>query len=374
MNCAHAVKRPKHPMRLSHASCLRVDKSHGEDDVRLLIGTAAAAALLAGQAGAEPFRAAGADVQNAAALLTVIPEDRADIDVTVAPGSRLPAPTVRMAGTRVVIDGGLQGRLQGCGGWFQTGPRSAIRVAGVGSVPPDQLQRITLRVPRALDLNIGGGVHSTIGASNGGNVQLAGCGATEMADVSGALQVALNGSGDVRVAGVTGALDANLNGSGDLRVAHAGAGTALRLNGSGDLTVGDVGGALDARLAGSGDLRTGDIGGDAHLALVGSGDVGAGHVRGALSAQLNGSGDVTVASAAGPTTELRLDGSGDLVVHGGQTGQLNASNHGSGDVSFNGSARESRLEVRSSGDVSVANAGSVDQMTDTGSGAVHIGR
>src|SRR6185503_15706817 len=112
-------------------------------------------------------------------------------------GARLPAPTVRLQGDQLVIDGGL--RVQGGGGGFQSGPRSSVRVAGYGTVAPDNLQRITLHVPRTLNFSVGGGVHSTIGASQGGRVELNGCGRTEMADARGALNLTLNGSGDVRV-------------------------------------------------------------------------------------------------------------------------------------------------------------------------------
>jgi hypothetical protein len=40
----------------------------------------------------------------------------------------LPAPSVRLAGDRLLIDGGL--RVQGCGGWFEVGRSSSVRVAG----------------------------------------------------------------------------------------------------------------------------------------------------------------------------------------------------------------------------------------------------
>src|SRR6185295_14709507 len=126
----------------------------GSENVRLLLTTAALGCLAAGQAAAEPYRTANVEIKDSAAILTVIPEDRADVDVSVAGGERLPAPTVRMEGDHVLIDGGL--RVTGCGGWFQSGSRSSIRVAGYGTVTPDHLQRITLHVPRTLNLIVGG--------------------------------------------------------------------------------------------------------------------------------------------------------------------------------------------------------------------------
>lgn len=339
--------------------------------MRLLFTTVAFAGLAASQAAAEPFHTAAVEIRNSAALLSVVPEDRGDVDVRVTGGERLPVPTVRMEGDHVLIDGGV--RVQGCGGWFQSGPRSSVRVASYGTVAPDNLQRITLHVPRALNLSVSGGVHSTIGASRGGRVRLNGCGRTEIADAQGALDLALNGSGDVRVGAVSGALNAALAGSGDVAVARAGSDAMLRLSGSGDLSVGDVGGTLDARLVGSGDVRAGGTVG-ARLVLDGSGDVSVGDVRGPLSARLDGSGDIAVLSAQAPSVDLQLSSSGDVRVRGGHADVLSVVNTGSGDVSFSGRAEASRLTVSGSGDVTVANAGRIEILHDSGSGGVHVGK
>jgi hypothetical protein len=350
---------------------LHFSADQGEDQVRLLMMTTALACFLAGPAGAETFRAAGVQVRDAAALLTVMPEDRTDVDATMMAGARLPAPTVRLQGDQLVIDGGL--RVQGCGGWFQSGPRSSIRVAGYGAVSPDQLQRITLHVPRTLNLSVGGGVHSTIGSSRGGRVELSGCGASEIADAQGALDLTLNGSGDVRLGNVSGALRAALNGSGDVAGGRVGSDATLSLTGSGDLGVGDVGGALDARLLGSGNLRAGAVSG-AHLQLRGSGDVSVGEVRGPLSASLDGSGNIAVRSAQATTMDLQLSSSGDVRVRGGHADALDVTNSGSGNVSFNGRAEASRLALSGSGDVSVDDAGHIDVLHDSGSGGIHVGK
>ena len=339
--------------------------------MRLLLTMAAVSCLAAGQAVAEPFRAASVEVKNAAALLTVTPEDRTDAEATVAAGARLPAPTLRLEGDRLVVDGGL--RVEGCGGWFQTGRRSSVRVAGHGAIAPDNLQRITLHVPRSLNLSVAGGVHSTIGASQGGRVALGGCGRTEMAEAHGPLDLTLNGAGDVRVGAVSGPLNAALNGSGDIAVARAGADATLRLSGSGDLGVGDVAGVLDARLLGSGDVRAGAAAG-AQLALNGSGNVSVTSVRGPLVARLDGSGDIAVHSAQSPNMDLELSSSGDVSVRAGHAEALRVVNTGSGSISFAGRAEVSRLSVSGSGDVSVANAGRIDSLSDSGSGGIHVGK
>ncbi|MGH6951714.1 MAG: GIN domain-containing protein, partial [Vitreimonas sp.] len=262
-----------------------------------LAATAASLCALAGQAGAQTFAATAVRVENAAAVVTVIPEDRADIHVAIAPGARLATPTARVSGEGVVIDGGLGGnRIRGC----MSTTRTVVRIAGIGNVAREDLPRITIRTPRRLDLSIGGAVHTTVGASAGGSAAFNGCGDATMAAASGPLDVDLNGSGDIEVARVGGVLAATLNGSGSLNVARADGDAALRLNGSGDLEVGDVRGRLDARLTGSGSLEVGSAGGDTRLALNGSGDVEAGAVAGSLDAELRGSGSVSVASVVGP--------------------------------------------------------------------------
>lgn len=376
--------------------------------MRLVYLTAAALSALAAPAAAETYNAAGARLENVAAHLHVIPEDRANVDVSITPASgRLPAPTVRVDGDRVVIDGGLRNRLNGCMTMMN---RTQVRVRGVGNVSTDELPRITLRVPRHLNLSIGGAVYSDIGASSGGNVSHNGCGDTSIAAANGDLDVALNGSGDVGVTRVTGDLRAALNGSGALDITRTDGNAELRLNGSGDLTSGAVGGAVDAQLAGSGNLRVeraqsalvrlngsgdvdvGDVDGTmdvrlsgsgaidlgsagegARILLNGSGDIDAGAVRGALRAELSGSGSIEVASVDGPSVELSQSSSGDVLVRGGRTERLVARNSGSGTVRFSGVAATSTLEVRSSGDVVVTDAGRVEQLIDSGSGGVRIG-
>jgi hypothetical protein len=345
----------------------------GEDDVRLLFATAAAAGLMAGPAMAAPYHATGVTVQNAAAVLNVVAEDRQDVDVTIEAGSRLPAPSVNVQGNRLLIDGGLRNRIDGCGGWFQVGDGPMpVRVRGVGTVQVADLPHITLHVPRTLDLEAGGAVYATVSPSNGGEAEFTGCGDATVAAANGPLKLTLNGSGDVRAENVVGDLAATLNGSGDLHVAGAHGNASMRLNGSGDLGIGNVGGGLDAALHGSGDLRAGTVGGAARLELTGSGDVNVGDVHGGLVTQVVGSGDVDVASAEGPNVELELNASGDVDVHHGRTEHLAIRNSGSGDVRFGGAATNANLELHGSGGISVSRADHVTQR-DSGSGDINVG-
>lgn len=343
--------------------------------MRLFLAAAAASlCALAGEAGAQTFAASAVRIDHAAAVVTVIPEERADINVSISPGDRVPTPTARLTSDGVVIDGGLRDRIRGCAAFDLGGARGRVRIAGIGNVRREELPRITIRTPRALDLAIGGAVFTSVGASAGGAVAFNGCGDATMSFASGALDVALNGSGDVDVGRVAGALAATLNGSGSLSIERAGANAALRLNGSGDLRVGAVAGQLDARLAGSGSLQAASAGGDSRLALHGSGDVEAGAIAGSLDAELRGSGSVSVASVEGASASLDLFSSGDLVVRSGRVEQLSVSNSGSGEVSFGGAAASTRAMLSGSGDISVAHAGRIEQLVDRGSGSVSLGR
>ena len=333
---------------------------------------AAAVSLWAAPAAAETFRATSVEIKDAAAQLTVIPEDRADIDVSITPGARLAAPQARLTAEGLVIDGGLRNRFRGC--TTNLTGRTQVRISGAGNVLREDLPRITLRVPRTLNLSAGGAVFTNVGASAGGVVNVSGCGDTEVATASGGLDVTLNGSGDVNVAGVSGTLTAVLNGSGSLDVERAGAEAALRLNGSGDLQVGQIGGPLDAQLSGSGSLRTGAAGGNARLALNGSGNVNAGAIAGTLDADLRGSGSMRVASVTGDSADLNLTSSGSLVVTAGRVERLQASSTGSGSVRYGGSAVVTRASLTGSGSINIHDAGRVEQLVDTGSGSISVGR
>lgn len=332
---------------------------------------AAAVSLLAAPAAAETFATRSVDIVHTAANVTVIPEDRTNIDVAITAGGRIAAPQARMTAEGLVIDGGLGNRFRGCNTGM-TG-QTVVRIRGIGNVPRSELPRITLRVPRSLDLSAAGAVYTEIGASNGGEVVVSGCGDTNIAATGGALTVTLNGSGDVDVADVRGALSAVVNGSGSLEVERASGEARLRLNGSGDLRVGDVDGALDAVLAGSGSLRARDARG-ARLALNGSGSINAGAIRGALDADLTGSGSLRIAFVEGESADLNLTSSGSLVVSSGNVQRLRARSTGSGGVQYNGAAEVTNATLTGSGSISIADAGRVEQLIDNGSGSINVGR
>lgn len=338
--------------------------------MRLFVMTAAGAALLSGVAAAETYPVSGVRIEDAAAEVHVLVEDRADIDIAMTPGARLGAPSVRVEEGRVIIDGDL--RIQECSS--AANGRDRVRIAGHGFISRADLPVITIRTPRTLDLSMGGAVFARVGASQGGRVALVGCGDADIGAVTGDLRVQLTGSGDATFAGVSGTLHAALTGSGDMRGGDVGEDAELRLTGSGDLRLGAVSGALDANLTGSGDLQTTNVGGGASLLLTGSGDVAVRDVRGPLTARVTGSGEVSADSVIGPSAELRTNSSGDVIVRGGRVERLAVRTGGSGEVRFGGVAQSADVEMRGSGDVSIAEAGNVARMIGNGSGSLRVGR
>lgn len=288
------------------------------------VGDAAAQTRLPGPA---------VEVVHAAARLTVIPEDRADVAVELTGSTTLPTPTVRQVGDKVVIDGGLFGRIRGCRGMGQ-GQRAVV-VTGVGLVPLSAAPAVTVRMPRTVRLAVGGGVAANVGASAGGTMRFLGCGDATVGPASGPLEVQLEGSGDVTVADVAGAVAASLDGSGDLVLGATG---------------------------------------PARLTLDGSGDLRAGRVGGNLSAELDGSGDLVVAAVTGGSASLTLDGSGDLVVREGKVGRLSAALDGSGNLRFGGRAGLAAATLDGSGDLVISGVDRVESQSKRGSGTLSLGQ
>lgn len=327
---------------------------------------------LAAPAFGETYQAAAVDIVHAAATLEVIAENRSDIAVEITPGPRLTAPRIRQDGDRLVIDGGLGGRVR-CGGGLGLGP-PPVRVRGVGNVAQSDLPHIVLRTPRRLDLSSSGAVFGGIGPSDGGRVRLAGCGAIAMGAVSGDLDAALSGSGALALGDVAGALNARLDGSGALRGQRVGGAGDLQLAGSGDVNIATVAGAAHAELSGSGNLALGRLDQGATLRVSGSGNVAAGAVQHGLNASLAGSGNVSVGAFEHGDVELELAGSGNVGVRAGHADRLVVRNGGSGRVAFQGEAASLDAVLTGSGDIAVANVARVEAMNDRGSGDIRIGR
>ena len=304
-------------------------------------------APLLAMAVAAPALADGVRVHGAAARMVVIPENRRDVSVSISGGdSRLPTLRTHTEGNTVIVDGGLERRIAGCGsfgvnlGWFHRragegpSPVQRVDVRGVGPLSVERLPVITVRVPMNADVSADGAVWGEVGPTD-------------------ALRLDASGCGDWRLGDVRGPLDLSTSGAGDVSARNAG-GLHAHMSGSGDLAMGDVARDAEVAMSGSGDVKLGRVGGRLNARVAGSGNVGVGRIDGPVDAAIRGSGDVRVHDGASPTVAVSVAGSGNF-SYGGVAGTLNA-------------------QVAGSGDVTVARVTGPVAKSVAGSGEVHVGR
>jgi hypothetical protein len=276
--------------------------------MRRLLGVLAAAVGLgvAGAAAAGP----SVEIDNAALHVVIAPEARSDIHIDILRGNpRLPLRIWSFLG-RTYIDGGLDHRIQGCGG---SPGQPAAFIWGLGQTPLGAMPQIVIHVPLDVQVSAGGAVWGEVGRSASLDLANAGCGAWVAGDVRGKLRISEAGSGAAR-AGAAGSAELSVAGSGDIAVGQvAGAVSAMDL-GSGNIDVAAVNGPFNVRIAGSGHVRAAS--GRVSLmqaSIAGSGGVWLNGVAGQLHASVMGSGDVRVARVTGEVTKAVM-GSGEVRV------------------------------------------------------------
>ena len=275
------------------------------------------------------YAAAEVRIRDAAAVVNVIPEDRADIAFEMTNPGVLLSPAVKVEGSALIVDGGLGRRVRNCetrNGW-------SVTINGVGDVSEAQMPLITLRTPRDVDISVGGGVKTEIGASNSADLSFTGCGPSTVADVAGRLKISAAGSGDV----TTG---------------------AARL--------------VSVSAAGSGDIALGAVAESLEASVAGSGSVVAASLTGPLDVSIAGSGDVAVNGGAVTEADISIAGSGDVELAAGVV-SLDVSIMGSGDVSVRGAAGSVDANIMGSGDVRVTSVSGRVQRAVMGSGSVSVG-
>ncbi len=275
--------------------------------MRAIFGLSWTGGLLA--AGAA-FAAPGVEIDHAIARVTVIPEARTDVAVSVIRGNpRLPLKVTRL-GDQVVIDGGLSWRSPNCHTRFG---RPWASVWGVGDFSYDTMPQVVIRTPRGAHIASGGAVFGAVNPGESVDLANSGCGDWTVSDQTGPLRVRLAGSGDVR-AGSAASADLVLSGSSDFTMAAARSGLTASISGSGDVKAASVSGPLRAHVSGSGDVSVHDGAvTDMDVAVSGSGNVHFGGVARSLEARVAGSGDVSVARVTGPVTR-QVTGSGDVSI------------------------------------------------------------
>lgn len=276
--------------------------------LRLAVGVMGVVLAGTGAAVAAP----SVQIRGAAVRVSVRPQVRNDIVVTVVHADlRLPL-RVQQLGDRVYISGDVGHRVHGC----RMAPgRRGVAIWGRGSIPYEQLPQIIISTPMAVRLTAGDAVFGDIGPSVSVDFTNMGCGDWAVADVQGRLRLDQAGAGDTRTASA----------------------------------------------------------GSADLSVAGTGGVTTGAIRGGVTALSSGSGAVLVGSVFGPL-DARVAGPGGITVAAGSVSAMTVSIAGSGAVTLHGTARTLKVSIAGSGDVSVDKVTGQVTKQVFGSGAVRVGR
>lgn len=298
-----------------------------------------------GSLAAAVYAADSVDIRHAAAIVRVTPEDRADVEIAIENPGRTPMPAIRLAGSRLEVDGRLQGRILNCRG------DGGVDLLGYGGVSAAELPVITLRVPRAVNLDVDGALTTEIAAADSVELDASGCGASTVADVTGLLRIDNSGSGRVN-AGAAGSAD-------------------LDLAGSGEVALGAVQGGLRVDMAGSAKVRAAAAGG-LEADMAGSGEIDLTRLTGALNIDSAGSGDVAIGGGAATTVDISLAGSSSVRAPALSAQRADIEIAGSGNVEL-GAVGDLDVEVMGSGNVRVASVSGRNRQSIMGSGDVTIG-
>jgi len=244
-------------------------------------------------------------IEDAAAIVRIAPQMRADSAYVIVNPGPLPDPVVRIRGGRMIIDGDLGGRIDGCV------TNDTVTVRGFGAVPAAQLPMIYVRTPESLVLEANGALLIEAGPSTSARVGLAGCTVGRFGPVTDQLSLSLAGN----AAAAAGP-------SGRARVAIAGDGYAA---------LGPVGRGLEVAIAGDGVVRVGAVSGPVRVAIQGDGyvDLGAGSIE-ALRVAIAGDGYVRFAGEAA-SVSAAIAGSG-LIEVAHCRGEVDQRVAGSGEV------------------------------------------
>ncbi|QGZ95003.1 GIN domain-containing protein [Terricaulis silvestris] len=287
--------------------------------------------LAPGTMAAQTFAGTYLDIRSAAANVTIIPEDRTDFSVEIDNSAGLaPMPTVGVEGENLIIDGQLRGRIHGCDG-------DSLSLRGYGDVAQNQLPRITIRTPRALDVDRSGAGNTEIGAAESVSLDFSGCGTARIGDVTGDLDLDIAGAGEV-TAGAARHVSADVAGAGDITLGAISAGADLDISGAATVTIASLTGDLSTDAAGASEIRiNGGSIGTAEIDMAGSGDLEIAANIATMNVSIMGVGDIDVAGTVGDL-DVDIAGPGSVTVQA-VTGSLQQDIAGPGSVTVTGSAR-----------------------------------
>ncbi len=344
----------------------------------LVLGVASGAAAWASQPpvridrlGLLSFEVEAIRIENLAANLIFIAEDRDDVEVSFDENSKLPRPAISDENNGLLIDGGLALKNKSCSDFYDENGR--ILVLNERPVRSEELPKIIIRAPRDVDIAIQGIVRSQITGASGARVESNSCEETSIRQAGGALAVYLLNDGDVDIDLVDAPLDAHLYGFGNMNIA-GGRSARLELNGAGIMNVGEFSGAVKARLNGTGNINIVGIGSDADLGLTNSGNINVETIEGNIIARSRGEGSMMINSLRGQNAEYQLGGAGDIVTRQANVEKLVAVSSHSGELYFEGTAKTVEASfISSDANIYVAHAGQIrTNKMDSSNGKVII--
>ncbi len=251
-------------------------------------------------------------LRDVAALVRIVPQDRADVAVAITNPGPLADPEIRISSNRLIIDGKQRRQIRSCQVRDQA---LEVVTRREGRLQNDQLPLIEIRMPRAAVVHAGGALRLHLGEAETANVRFNGCGDADLVRVAGAADVAVSGAADLRL--------------------------------------------YDA--------------GAASVSVAGAGDVVIGVVRNGLTLSVAGAGDIVAARADGPTS-VAVQGAGDITIRDGRATTLSVAIAGAGDVTHNGSAQTLDVVILGGGGVRVREVTGEVTRRVLGGGDVTVGR
>jgi len=270
------------------------------------IGVVAAGVLI----GASPAAAAALMIRNAVVKVTVIPENRTNIDVKIIKTNpKLPLTIQQGLNGDIIVDGSqrygawgflLGGRTTNC---RRENNEPVVHVWGVGDVRGDDMPEIVVQVPMDARVSTGGATFGSVGRSDTLDLHIAGCDDWTIANVSG--RMAIDDAGVARVrTGTSGSMLLRIAGYSDVKTGDVANGMELHIAGSGDVEDSSVAGPVEMHIAGHGQVKI--LSGHAtnlNIHIAGSGTIDDRGVADTLNAEIAGAGEVDVAHVNGTVTK-----------------------------------------------------------------------
>jgi len=253
-----------------------------------------------------PAGAASLMIRNAVVKVTVIPQDRTDIDIKVIRANpRLPLTVQPGLNGDVIVDGSRRygfwgflfgGRTTDC---HRDSDEPVVHVWGVGDVRGDDMPQIVVQVPMDARVSTGGATFGSVGRSNSLDLHIAGCDDWTIANVAGRLAIDDAGVARIRT-GTASALKLSIAGYSDVKTAEIAGNTQIHIAGAGDVENAAVSGPLAIDVAGHGVIKIDGghaTGMDVHIA--GAGTVDDKGTADSLNAEIAGVGSINVAHVTG---------------------------------------------------------------------------